>query len=159
VHDWISQFLHSRSQQVVLNGEYSSSIPVTLGIPQGTVLGPLLFLIYIDDLPEHVSKSRIRLFADDCIIYKQILTPNDAELLQEDINSIAQWASLWQMRFNVTKCCYIHFPPLKYTISLTPFMVLYCNTQTAANILESQFNPILSGTVTFVRKWLVQTVY
>jgi len=114
----------------------ASSIPVTSGIPQGIVLGPLLFLIYIyiNDLPEHVSNSRIRLFTDDCIIYKQILTPNDVDLLQEDVNSVVQWASLWQMRFNVTKYCYLqisssqvhHFPS---------FMVPYYSTLTTANIL------------------------
>ena len=82
---------------------------VTSGVPQGTVLGPPLFLIYINDLPECVNHSEIRLFADDCIVYRCIHNQQDAELLQEDINAIQTWASTWQMNFNVSKCCLIHF--------------------------------------------------
>ena len=82
---------------------------VTSGVPQGTVLGPPLFLIYINDLPECVNHSEIRLFADDCIVYRCIHNQQDAELLQEDINAIQTWASTWQMNFDVSKCCLIHF--------------------------------------------------
>jgi len=133
VHQRISKFLHNRSQQVVLNSEYSSSIPVTWGVPQETVLGPSLFLIYMNDLPELVSNSHITLFVDDCIIYKQILTPNDVDLLQEDINSVVQWASLWQMRFYVINTATYNFPPPKCITSLiiTSFMVPYYSTLTA----------------------------
>ena len=82
---------------------------VTSGVPQGTVLGPPLFLICINDLPECINHSEIRLFADDCIVYRCIHNQQDAELLQEDINAIQTWASTWQMNFNVPKCCSIHF--------------------------------------------------
>ena len=93
VHNWISEFLTNRSQKVVLNGTCSASMKVTSGVPQGTVLGPPLFLIYINDLPECVNHSEIRLFADDCIVYRCIHNQQDAELLQEDINAIQTWAS------------------------------------------------------------------
>ena len=109
VHKWISEFLTNRSQKVVLNGTCSTSVKVTSGVPQGTVLGPSLFLIYINDLPECVNHSEIRLFADDCIVYRCIHNQQDAELLQEDINAIQTWTSTWQMNFNVSKCCSTHF--------------------------------------------------
>ena len=70
VHSWIANFLSDRSQTVILGGAQSSSISVTSGVPQGTVLGPILFLIYINDLPDCIKHSTIRLFADDCIIYR-----------------------------------------------------------------------------------------
>ena len=113
VHKWIENFLADRSQIVVLGGVQSSSISVTSGVPQGTVLGPLLFLIYINDLPDCIKHSTIRLFADDCIIYRPILSDKDTCLLQEDINAIANWASIWLMRFNVSKCCCMQFTQAK----------------------------------------------
>ena len=68
---WIETFLTARTQQVVVNGATSTSTIVTSGVPQGTVLGPLLFLLYINDLPDNLSTS-VRLFADDCILYTPI---------------------------------------------------------------------------------------
>ena len=73
---WISSFLSDRNQRVVLNGAQSSWIPVLSGVPQGTVLGPLLFLLYVNDITDDVS-FEICLFADDCILYRQIRTPGD----------------------------------------------------------------------------------
>ena len=73
---WIKIFLTNRHQRVLLGGESSSESSVTSGVPQGTVLGPLLFLIYINDLPDAVS-SHTRLFADDCIMYREIKSPQD----------------------------------------------------------------------------------
>ena len=70
--EWITHFLSSKSQRVVLDGATSDSAPVLLGVPQGTVLGPILFLIYINDLPDWVVNNTVRLFADDCIIYRPI---------------------------------------------------------------------------------------
>ena len=77
---WIDTFLTGRTQQVVVNGATSSSTRVTSGVPQGTVLGPLLFLLYINDLPDNLSTS-VRFFADDCILYTPIRTQNDSSLL------------------------------------------------------------------------------
>ena len=73
------------------------------GVPQGTVLGPILFLLHINDLPSIVS-SKVRLFADDCLIYKQIKNNNDQIELQRDLNLLESWGAKWGMRFNPAKC-------------------------------------------------------
>jgi hypothetical protein len=73
---WINNFLTKRSQRVVVDGESSDWVPVTSGVPQGTVLGPMLFLSFINDLPSGII-SKIRLFADDCLIYRPINNPNN----------------------------------------------------------------------------------
>jgi hypothetical protein len=65
--NWITAFLSNRTQTVVLDGESSDNAPVTSGVPQGTVLGPVLFLVYINDLSEYMKSSQLRLFADDSI--------------------------------------------------------------------------------------------
>ena len=84
---------------------------VTSGVPQGTVLGLLLFLIYINDLPDYIKHSTIRLFADDCILYRPIKCDHDALLLQEDINLLYTWTIIWQMELNIDKCCSMNVTP------------------------------------------------
>ena len=87
--------------QVVVDGEISSSVPVVLGVPQGTVLGPLLFLIYINDMPQVVSEdTMIRLFADDCLAYRMIRTVQDQLALQNDLENLQKWTEKLGMRFN-----------------------------------------------------------
>ena len=100
---WITDFLANRTQVVVVKGETSESIPVTSGVPQGSVLGPALFLVYINDLPIKV-KSIPRLFADDCILYRTIRTQADADLLQLDLLALEQWEKDWAMSFAPDKC-------------------------------------------------------
>ena len=95
--NWISAFLSNRTQTVVLDGESS-------GVPQGTVLGPVLFLVYINDLPEYLKSSKLRLFADDSIIYKTIKSQKDCDSLQEDLDAAARWESDWLMAFHPDKC-------------------------------------------------------
>ena len=100
---WISMFLTQRQQRVIINGETSKWHPVISGVPQGTVLGPLLFLIYINDIVEELQCS-IRLFADDCILYTTVSSIHDCNKLQKDLDTVCQWASKWQMTFNPSKC-------------------------------------------------------
>jgi hypothetical protein len=103
IHDWISTFLSKRTMKVVVEGESSEEAPVESGVPQGTVLGPLLFLCHINDLPNGV-KSSVRLFADDCLVYREIHCLQDHITLQEDLQRLEIWAKQWGMRFNPSKC-------------------------------------------------------
>ena len=103
IHPWVKSFLKGRTQRVVVDGEQSSSADVESGVPQGTVPGPLLFLIYIKDLPDSVT-SQVRLFADDCLLYRVIKTVEDQVALQEDLRRLEQWCVKWGMRLNSSKC-------------------------------------------------------
>ena len=103
LHSWIASFLCNRLMKVVVDGESSSETKVMSGVPQGTVLGPLLFLVHINDLPDHVTSS-VRLFADDCLLYRQIKTEKDQLELQKDLSNLENWANTWGMKFNAKKC-------------------------------------------------------
>ena len=104
---WIESFLSERTQQVTIGGCHSTMVPVTSGVPQGSVLGPLLFLIYVNDLPDVVSCS-VKLFADDAKLFSGISTDSQAADLQADLNALVQWSSSWQMAFNEDKCKVMH---------------------------------------------------
>ena len=102
-HKWISSWLSERSQKVVLDGQASDPVPVLSRVPQGSVLGPVLFHSFINDLPDNI-RSSVRLFADDCVLYRNIKSPIDCQILQDDLSSLAQWETDLQMKFNVAKC-------------------------------------------------------
>ena len=99
---WIYSFLTQRKQNVIVNGTKSKSSNVISGVPKGTVLGPLLFLIYIADIGEHV-KSKIKVYVDDTKLKKAIKTEHDVEGLQEDLEVLYSWAGDNNMQFNGTK--------------------------------------------------------
>ena len=109
--NWISAFLSNRTQTVVLDGESSDIAPVTSGVPQGTVLGPVLFLVYINDLPEYLESSQLGLFADDSIIYKTIKSQKDCDSLKEDFDADTRWESDWLMAFHPDKCSVLRDRP------------------------------------------------
>jgi len=100
---WFTSFLTDRSQRVLVDGESSDERPVTSGVPQGSVVGPVLFLLFINDIANDLD-CRVRLFADDCLVYREIKAPEDALKLQADLNRLIEWSSTWQMAFNVSKC-------------------------------------------------------
>ena len=102
-YNWIRSFLKDRNQQVVVDGATSDKAQVVSGVPQGTVLGPLLFLMFINDLPDTVT-SNTRLFADDCIIYRTVKSIQDCLQLQEDLRELATWEETWGMLFHPDKC-------------------------------------------------------
>ena len=105
LHGWIESFLKDRAHYVVINNATSSKAPVTSGIPQGSVLGPLLFVIYINDMPDVIARdSFLYLFADDTKVFRHIRCPDDAAKLQDDIDKLVEWSNIWQLKFHPEKC-------------------------------------------------------
>ena len=102
---WIDSFLSNRTQCVSIGEAQSEVMPVTSGIPQGSVLGPLLFVIYINDLPDVVDKDTfIFLFADDTKAFRDIKSVPDQIILQKDIKSLTEWSDIWLLKFHPDKC-------------------------------------------------------
>ena len=99
---WVKGFLDYRHQSVIVNGSSSEHIPVSSGVPQGSVLGPLLFPIYINDLPMNV-KSNVRLFAYDTALYLTISTSSQSEILQKYLDNLECWSHKCDMEFNRSK--------------------------------------------------------
>ena len=100
------KYLQNRSQFVEINGGKFQWIPVTSGIPQGSVLGPLLFLIYINDLPENVN-STVYMYADDTKIYREIKSENNHGILQRDLENLKTLSDRRLIKFHPSKCYYI----------------------------------------------------
>lgn len=100
---WMESFLTKRVQTVICEGATSPPSPVTSGVPQGSVLGPLLFLTYINDLPNGLT-STVKLFADDTLLYGVVVDDSDCDNLQDDHNKLEIWQHEWQMQFNPSKC-------------------------------------------------------
>ena len=105
--NWIESFLSHRKQAVKVNNVMSGTRNVSSGVPQGSVLGPLLFLMFINDMPLNI-KSGIKLFADDTKLYRIIRSVNDADILQEDLDKLTHWCKEWKMVFNTSKCHVLH---------------------------------------------------
>ena len=114
--NWIRAFLVGRTQAVVLEGESSTEVPVTSGVPQGSVLGPLLFLLYINDLPQNVQ-SQVRLFADDTTVYLTVDSSEDRDTLQADLDTLQEWERAWNMEFNPSKCQVLHITRSKQPLN------------------------------------------
>ena len=128
---WVESFLDQRSERVVIRGTSSEPFAVTSGVPQGSVLGPVLFLIFINDLPLEVI-SPLSLFADDSKVFSRIVSDKnkrrhgnqtDNNTLQRDLDTIREWARKWKMEFNVDKCKIMHIgksnPRRNYTMNGT----------------------------------------
>ena len=130
-HKWINSWLSGRTQRVVLDRQASDPVPVLPDVPQGSVLGPVLLLIFINDLPDNV-RSSVRLFADDCVLYRNIQSLQDCLILQEDLTSFGQWDE-----FNVAKCHSLrvtrhqHHKPILFDYSL--------HNQTLENVQSAKY--------------------
>lgn len=119
VADWIKAWLTNRKQKVGINKKYSEWKNVVSGVPQGSVLGPLLFLIYINDLDKGIL-SKLEKFADDTKIARSVSNDREVDILREDLSKIFQWSIDWQMLFNLDKCTVMHLgrnnPQNEYTM-------------------------------------------
>ena len=104
---WLRDFLHERQQQVRVGSGQSSWARVTSGVPQGSVLGPVLFLLYVNELPRLIH-SRVKMFADDMKLYRAICSDRDTKLLQQDLDTLSLWADTWLLKFNISKCKVMH---------------------------------------------------
>ncbi len=103
VHNWIENWLSNRKQRVVIKGTASIWAPVTNGVPQGSFLGPVLFIIYINDIDVGLNNF-ISKFVDDMKLRNSTITDHDRMSLQEDLRKISEWSPRWEMAFNVKKC-------------------------------------------------------
>ncbi|XP_074616985.1 uncharacterized protein LOC141876332 isoform X2 [Acropora palmata] len=142
---WIRSWLLNRSQRVIIDGASSNEVSVRSGVPQGTVLGPLMFLIYINDIGEHIT-SNLRLFADDSLLYSAIDIPQDCLALQEDLDKLSQWSYKWQMSFNVSKC-----KSLSITRKRNPYLHQY--TMNGQELESVKSHPYLGVELTQSLNW------
>ena len=118
-----------RNQRVVIEGRESSPTNVLSGVPQGTVLGPLFFLVYINDISKGLSEgTKLKLFADDSLLYRTIKKSSDSDILQKDLNTLQIWEKKWKMEFHPGKCQLLKVTnkknpiPTNYTIHGTPIL-------------------------------------
>ena len=136
----IEAFLKHRTQFVVFNGSHSSTALVTSEVTQGTVLGPTLFLIFINDIV-NCSTSTLRLFADDCCVYRQVNSSDDHRALYQDLTNLHNWSNDWQMSFNIAKCKLLSITnkrkPSIYTYNLGSEQI---STETAQKYLAVTIN-------------------
>ena len=124
---WFQSYLSGRSQRVLLNHTTSDPLPVLSGVPQGSILGPLLFLIFVNDIPLSIKHSNIYLYADDTKCFKHISSVSDCSHLQEDLSLLSSWSLKWNLHFNGHKCVLHSNRPCtiySYEINNTPIQVL-----------------------------------
>ena len=137
VNRWITGFLQDRKQAVVVDGARSDSVTVKSGVPQGSVLGPSLFLVYINDLPGTVS-SPVRLLADDTAIYRPITTGQDQTHIQKDLQQLETWEKNWDMSFHPGKCTTLPvISPMRTKKLLRPAYQLH--NHTLANVTSAKY--------------------
>ena len=132
VYTWIEQFLCGRTQTVIVDGKKSVTLPVLSGVPQGTVLGPILFLLYVNDLETKIKNSKMSSFADDTRISKKISTQEDCVLLQQDLENVIVWSEENNMQLHEDKfelICY-RTPSAKILAETLPFMAEAANYTT-----------------------------
>ena len=124
---WIKRFLRGQTHYVSVNKVNSELLNVLSGVPQGTVLEPIAFLIYVNDVTQAVGKEVIiKLFSDDSIVYKVIKSITDCLCLQRELFNLLMWSTLWQLKLNIEKCLVLHLgranPMFVYTINATKLL-------------------------------------
>ena len=146
---WMRSWLIERIQQVVLEGSCNERSIVKSGVPQGTVLGPLCFLLYINDMGNDISNN-LKLFADDTLFYGLVCNINDAISLQEDLDKLVLWDHTWQMEFHPSKCYVLRLHKTKNT-TIYPYSML---GQTLKDVDHASY---LGITLTETLNWNMHT--
>jgi hypothetical protein len=140
---WFESYLNDRWQRVVIEGAASTWSPVTSGVPQGSILGPLLFIIFINDLPDNVSYStNSALYADDSKLYREVTSISDCQSLQDDLTELEKWSIDSRMKFNTEKCKVLtvtrKHTPLEFSYQLYGNKLLVCKEEKDLGILVSR---------------------
>ena len=130
---WFQAYLSCRSQHVLLNHVTSDPLPVISGVPQGSILGPLMFLIFVNDIPSSIIHSNILLFADDTKCLRNVSSLSDCHSLQDDLVHLSSWCLRWNLQFNETKCVLLRICSnlphtlFNYTINGTSIQAVDCH--------------------------------
>ena len=134
---WFRSYLADGPQRVVLEGVYSNWLPVTSGVPQGSILGPLLFLVFVNNMPDYVcSDSKLALFADHSKLYRILESPRSQSLLQQDLDGLYRWSLDSNMTFNVSKCKALHMSKKKSPSVYLPYRLGSDNLECASLITD-----------------------
>ena len=140
VLEWVTNFLTGRKQRVQIKGETSEWVMVLSGVPQGSVMGSVLFLIYINNIVINID-STIKLFADDAKIYRTLKSPNDTGALQQDLKSLENWSKKWLLKFNESKVKVIHFghsnPKVQYIFNSRPLEISQEENDLGINVTDN----------------------
>ena len=144
-HQWFASYLTDRQQRVIVNGKASSWTPVRSGTPEGGLLSPLLFAMYINDLSDQI-KSPCLMFAEDVKINRKINCTTDVVLLQEDLSRLCRWSQIWKLNLNATKC-----KSFRMTLKKSPIRVAYFIGNTALEHVDTirDLGVILDKKLTF----------
>ena len=132
---WVKDFLTGRTQQVIVNGRISRKYEVTSGVPQGSVLGPVLFVIYINLLIEKSNSKNLYVFADDLKIFEEIKGAEDADGLQKEIDTLYDWTQYSLLKLHPGKCVVMRIKPKRKTMSVNSF---YDIDQTRLKIVKAE---------------------
>ena len=135
----IYSYLTERNQFVVVNGSQSTQVKVTSGVPQGSVLGPLLFLIYINEITCANINGQVSIYADDIALYKVIQSPLEYQSIQDDINTICLWTEDNNLKLNASKCCYVLFSKKSQPCICLPNTQLLINDQALQRVTSFKY--------------------
>ena len=144
--NWINSFLTDRIQKVVINNAHSDWKPVTSCIPQDSVLGPVLFVIYVNDLPNTIS-SKAYLFADDTKLYRKLESAQDRDILQHDLRTLEAWSKTWLLSFHPEKCLHMHICKPNCPHDVKPYSLL--NTTLKQTDMEKDLGVYIDNNLTF----------
>ena len=127
----------------MLRNGISKWLPVISGVPQGSILGPILFLLYINDLPNEIT-SLLKMFTDDTKLYRTVTVEQDCENLQRDLNRLAAWSKTWLLKFNKDKCVVLKFRDcIKFSYSLNGVDLQEVDSQRDLGILiNNKLTPV-----------------